>query len=71
MKPVEIEVKVNIIKKELAYWESVLKDRRCVTCLNYSRPMGKQSVCKLAGITPPPEVLKTGCPEWDYDEIPF
>lgn len=71
MKPVEIEVKVNIIKKELAYWEGVLKDRRCATCENYAYQGAAGSVCNLAGIAPPPDVLKTGCPEWAYDEIPF
>lgn len=71
MKKVEIEVKINIIKRELAYWEDVLKDRRCTTCENYLYQGTTKSVCKLAGIAPPPEVLATGCPDWAYDEIPF
>ncbi len=66
MKQVEIEVKISVIRKELTYWEDVLKNRSCASCEQFV-----QKVCKLAGIAPPPEVQTTGCPEWAFDDIPF
>lgn len=65
MKLVEIEVKIGLIKKELAHWEGIYTDRRCVKCENFNR------ICTLAGIEPPPEVMPIGCPEWVFDGVPF
>lgn len=65
MKIVEIEVKIGILKKELAYWEDLARDRRCIKCDNFN------GVCKIAGVRPPDDVMLSGCPEWTYDEIPF
>ena len=67
MKTAEIQVKINIAKQEMQYWQSIMTSRSCRDCEQF--PSG---VCKLAGgIVPPPEVQKTGCPEWSWDEIPF
>lgn len=67
MKPVEIEVKIGIARREMEYWQGVLKSKSCEDCQNF-----QQGACELAGgQTPPPDVLKTGCPEWNWDEIPF
>lgn len=65
MKIQEIEVKIAILKKELAHWEGIFTDRRCVKCENFN------GVCKLANITPPAEVMAVGCPEWVWDGVPF
>lgn len=67
MKQVEIEVKVGILRKELAYWEGILANKGCKDCMEF-----QQGRCRLAGgAVPPPEVQQTGCPEWQWDDIPF
>lgn len=66
MKQVEIEVKIGVLRRELTYWESVLQKRSCGECINYS-----EKVCRLAGIAPPSDVQATGCPEYEWDDIPF
>jgi len=67
MKPHEIQVKVNIAQREADYWRQILRDKACKNCVEW-----EGNTCRLAGhITPPPDVQKTGCPEWTYDQIPF
>lgn len=66
MKPVEIKVKIDILRRELKYWEDVFSTKKCGTCDNF-----RQQVCTLAGIAPPDDVRATGCPEWVWDDIPF
>jgi hypothetical protein len=62
-----IEVRINIARRELEYWQNLLAKKSCHDCINF-----QEGGCKLAnGIKPPPEVLKTGCDSWDWDSIPF
>jgi hypothetical protein len=67
MKPIEIEVKAECARREMEYWKSILTTKGCGNCKQF-----KAGACELAGgITPPPDVQKTGCPEWAWDSIPF
>ena len=67
MKHSEIQVKIEIDKREMQFWLEILEKKSCSDCQNF--PNG---VCKLAGdVLPPPEIQKTGCPEWAWDSIPF
>lgn len=67
MKPVEIEVKINIARREMEYWQGILARKGCRDCQNF-----QAGGCELAeGQTPPPEVQAKGCPEWNWDCIPF
>lgn len=38
----------------------------CVNCEHFS-----QGHCEKYQQPPPSEVIKTGCPEWEFDGIPF
>lgn len=40
----------------------------CQTCTAFSEKTG---CARAGGQTPPPEILPIGCPEWEWDEIPF
>lgn len=67
MKPIEIEVKIDCARREMEYWKSILSTKHCFQCGNWDG-----SGCeKAAGITPPVEVQKTGCQEWEWNCIPF
>lgn len=67
MKPIEIEVKIACAQREMDYWRNILRGKSCEDCTNF-----QQGGCQLAnGLRPPPEVVKAGCPEWTWDEIPF
>lgn len=67
MKKIEIEVKINVARREMEYWQRILRDKSCEDCQHF-----QQRGCTLAnGLQPPLEVVKTGCPEWNWDEIPF
>lgn len=67
MSPLEINVKINIARREMEFWQGILRDKSCKDCINFP-----EGVCKLAGgQVPPPDVQKVGCPAWEYDEIPF
>lgn len=67
MRPAEIQVKINIAQREADWWRNLLKNKGCADCIHY-----QGNACDLTdGLTPPPDVLKTGCPEWNWDEIPF
>ena len=62
-----IEVRINIARREVEYWQNLLRNKSCEDCANF-----QENGCKLAnGLTPPPEVIKTGCDSWDWDCIPF
>lgn len=67
MKPAEIQVKVMCARREMEYWQNILAKKSCGDCAHF-----EARTCRLAGgIAPPPEVQKTGCPEWTWDNIPF
>lgn len=62
-----IEVRINIARREMEYWQNILRDKSCEDCTNF-----QEGGCKLAnGIKPPPEVVKVGCDSWEWDEIPL
>lgn len=66
MKPIEITTRIRVLEGELKIWRGVLADKRCHNCMHFA------SGCLLAGgELPPPDVQKTGCPEWAWDSIPF
>lgn len=69
MKVIEIQTRIAALRGELKLWEGVLSDRSCQHCVHFGA-----AVCNhpdAGGVAPPPEVQKTGCPCWEYDEIPF
>lgn len=68
MKKAEIEVKINIARREMQFWQGILDERKgCADCKQW-----QHRGCGLAdGAEPPAEVVKSGCPEWEWDEIPF
>lgn len=67
MRAIEIEVKVACARREMEHWQTILANKSCTGCEHYQR-----EACTLAGgIRPPAEVIKTGCPEWKWDQIPF
>lgn len=62
-----IEVRINIARREVEYWQNLLRDKSCNDCQHF-----QQNGCVLAnGMRPPPEVEKVGCDSWDWDQIPF
>lgn len=67
MKVSEIQVKINVARREMEYWQDILRTKSCDGCESFY--LGG---CKKAdGQTPPADVQKVGCPEWTWDEIPF
>lgn len=67
MKPSEIKVKISMARREMQWWEGVLAKKSCIDCIHFHG-----GGCRLAnGQTPPPDIQKTGCPEWTWDEVPF
>lgn len=66
MRPAEIQVKINVARREMEYWQERLANKSCMGCENY-----QQFLCIKYQAAPPPEVLKTGCDEWSWDCIPF
>jgi len=62
-----IEIRINIARREMEYWQNLLAKKSCNDCENYLT-----GGCALAnGQRPPPEVIKTGCDSWSWDTIPF
>jgi len=62
-----IEVRINIARREVEYWQNLLRNKSCLDCENF-----EGNACKLAGgVTPPPDVQKVGCDSWEWDCIPF
>lgn len=67
MTPAEIQVKINIARREMEYWQNVLRDKSCEDCRQW-----QHRGCGMAGgAEPPPEIVKVGCDAWSWDEIPF
>jgi len=66
MKKFEIQVKISIARREMEFWQDILKNKSCKDCLNF-----QQNQCAQFNATPPPEVQQIGCEEWTFDEIPF
>lgn len=61
----KIAKRIEKLRQRIIYLESI--PTGCDTCASFD---GRG--CQLAnGITPPPEVIQEGCPEWRWDEIPF
>lgn len=61
------ERRIAAHRRVVANYLGVLERKGCMTCEHF-----KSNGCALAGFaSPPPEVQKSGCPEWDYDHIPF
>lgn len=68
MTPGEIEVKINFLSREIQYWRGILANKSCRSCEHFDNGYS----CGLTnGVAPPPEVQKTGCPQWAWDQIPF
>jgi NADH:ubiquinone oxidoreductase subunit F (NADH-binding) len=51
---------------EAQMWSDILEKKSCNDCTQY-----REGVCWKWNATPPAEVFKTGCDEWNWDEIPF
>lgn len=66
MKAGEIRVKIKALMGEAQMWSDILEKKSCQDCTHW-----QQSVCQKWNAEPPPEVVKTGCDEWNWDEIPF
>lgn len=66
MRPVEISVKINLARREMEYWQNVLKSKRCGDCTNYVA-----GLCHHFQAMPPGGDKEPGCDEWNWDEIPF
>lgn len=67
MTQAEIQIKINLARREMKYWQEILERKGCKDCTQWKHPG-----CNLAGgVVPPEDVIKTGCPEWAWDEIPF
>lgn len=67
MTPAEITVKINVARREMEYWQNLLRDKSCKDCKHFQR-----HVCDLAGgQIPPDNVQKVGCDSWAWDCIPF
>jgi hypothetical protein len=66
MRAAEIQVKVNIARREMEYWQSLLKNKVCGECQNF-----QQGNCLVFNAPPPEGAKQPGCDEWSWDEIPF
>ncbi len=67
MSPAEIQVRINIARREMNMWQEILQKKSCIDCIHW-----QHRGCGLAGgVEPPAEVVKAACPEWSWDEIPF
>ncbi len=66
MKVVEIEVKIGLARREMEYWQGILKNKVCGECLNF-----QQGNCLKFNARPPGGDKEPGCDEWSWDEIPF
>lgn len=66
MTTAEIQVKINIARREMEFWQGILKDKSCKTCEHYA-----VSQCDKFNAQPPADVVKVGCDEWSWDTIPF
>lgn len=66
MRAGEIRVKIKSLMNEAQMWSDILEKKSCLDCTHW-----QQGVCQKWNADPPPEVKKTGCDEWNWDEIPF
>jgi len=66
MRTAEIELKINVLQREMDFWRGVLADKRCGNCTHYDFGM-----CKKYDATPPEGDKQPGCDDWDWDQIPF
>ncbi len=67
MTPAEIQVKANLARREMDYWQNLLQHKSCNDCTHF-----QQGGCQLAnGQKPPEEVKSKGCDSWGWDSIPF
>lgn len=66
MRPVEIQVKINIAQREADFWRGILADKRCGNCMEWD-----QGQCAKYQATPPAGEKEPGCEEWSWDSIPF
>ena len=66
MRPAEIQVKINVLQREMDFWRGVLADKRCGNCTEYV-----QGICHKYQAMPPAGDKEPGCDEWVYDMIPF
>lgn len=66
MRPAEIQVKINVLQREMDFWRGVLADKRCGNCEHY-----QQDVCVKYQAAPPGKAREPGCDDWDWDAIPF
>lgn len=67
MKAGEIRIKIKALMGEAQMWSDILEKKSCMDCTRFS----PEHVCMHWNAEPPPEVKKTGCDEWKWDEIPF
>ena len=44
--------------------EAIPTSRACIDCVNW-----RNSICTLAGVMPPGEILEVGCEAWVFDEF--
>jgi hypothetical protein len=67
MSPAEIQVKINLAQREADYWREIIARKSCEDCKQW-----QHSACSLAGgVVPPDDVVRVGCDNWSWDEIPF
>lgn len=66
MRAGEIRIKIRALGAEQKMWQDIIDKKSCNDCTQYS-----QGVCQHWQAEPPPEVVKAGCDEWNWDEIPF
>lgn len=68
MKQAEIAVRINVLRRELQWYEDLLKNKSCGDCQHHE---GARCMISEGHQVPPPEVQKAGCVEWSWDCIPF
>ena len=66
MRAGEIRIKIKSLMGEVQMWSDILEKKSCNDCTQY-----QQGVCHHWNAEPPKEVVKVGCEEWNWDEIPF
>lgn len=66
MKLTEIQERIAGLRKDMEFLERQMATKACRTCMSFERGM-----CKVANLPPPDHVRPIGCPEWDWDEVPF
>ena len=66
MTPAEIQVKINLARREMEFWQGVLADKRCGNCKHFAEGM-----CHKFQAEPPQGGKEPGCEAWSWDSIPF